>query len=135
MNNKKLGTRFEQVMCKALAEKGFWVHFISPDARGAQPFDIIAVRDDLAVAIDCKTCEDHIFRISRLEDNQVNAFDLWRARGNSLAYIAVFHKEKIYMINYTDLKRDKNIQLDKIEAWANGVSLFEKKRTRVMEMR
>ena len=38
MNNKKKGTAFEKEMCDLLAIKGYWVHFIAPDARGAQPF-------------------------------------------------------------------------------------------------
>ena len=55
MNNKRRGTEFERQMCDILAKKGYWVHFIVPDARGAQPFDIIACRDGRPVAIDCKT--------------------------------------------------------------------------------
>jgi Holliday junction resolvase len=88
------------------------VHFISPDRRGAQPFDIIAVKDDLAWAIDCKTCKDHIFRLSRLEDNQVNAFEKWLSCGNRLAYLAVLHDEKIYMVMYYDLKEEGQCDLD-----------------------
>lgn len=123
MNNKKLGTAFEKKMCELLSKQGYWVHFISPDARGSQPFDIIAVRDDIAVAIDCKTCEDHIFRIGRLEDNQINAFDLWERRGNSLAYIAILHEDKIYMMHYCDLKKYGKRLLEETSVWAEGIVL------------
>lgn len=117
MNNKKLGTEFERKMCEVLAEKGYWVHFISPDARGAQPFDIIAVRDNQAMAIDCKTCKDHIFRVGRLEDNQIMAFRKWSDCGNYEAYIAVLYNGKIYMIDYQELEHYEKIDLDKRVAW------------------
>lgn len=123
MNNKKLGTAFERMMCRHLSQDGWWVHFMSPDARGAQPFDIIAVRNDISIVIDCKTCKDHIFRISRLEDNQIAAFDLWKRRGNLYAYIAVLHDDKVFMIEYEELIENKKIDLDVMEAYINGVSL------------
>lgn len=30
MNNKRLGTEFEQKMCGLLADEGWWVYFIEP---------------------------------------------------------------------------------------------------------
>lgn len=115
MNNKKLGTNFERQLCGILAEDGYWVHFLSPDARGAQPFDVIAVKDGEAVAIDCKTCKDHIFRISRLEDNQVMAFEKWLACGNDGAFLAVLHENNVYFVDYTDLKARGKINLMEVE--------------------
>ena len=114
MNNKKLGTAFEQEMVKILSENGYWVHFISPDNRGAQPFDIVAVKNGIALAADCKTCEDHIFRISRLEENQKMAFEKWLACGNIEPLIFVEYKNGIKVIKYTDLKRDGKVDLDEI---------------------
>ena len=104
MNNKKLGTAFEKDVVEYLAQKGYWVHFIVPDARGAQPFDIIAVRNGVAVAIDCKTCVADIFNISRLEDNQITAFEKWIACGNTEPLIMIKHEGKIYSVNYSLLK-------------------------------
>ena len=114
MNNKKLGTAFEQEMVKILSDNGYWVHFISPDNRGAQPFDIIAVKNGIALVADCKTCEDHIFRISRLEENQKMAFEKWLACGNIEPLIFVEYKDGIKVIKYTDLKRDGKVDLDEI---------------------
>lgn len=113
MNNKKLGTEFEKAMVDLLAKQGYWVHFIFPDKRGAQPFDIIAVKDCMAVAIDCKTCKDHMFRLGRLEPNQIMAFEKWIACGNDAAYLAVLYKDEIYMISYERLKTEGSIDLDK----------------------
>ena len=112
MNNKKLGTEFERAMVKLLAEQGYWVHFLSPDNRGAQPFDIIAVKDCMAVAIDCKTCKDRYFRLGRLEENQIMAFEKWLSCGNINPYIAVEHNNSIIMIDYTELKKEGKIDLE-----------------------
>lgn len=104
VSNKKLGTAFEREVCRRLAEYGYWVHFIMPDARGAQPFDIIAVRGGVPYAIDCKTCVAQSFSINRLEDNQVMAFDHWIKCGNSDPLIVALHNEKLYCISYSELK-------------------------------
>jgi Holliday junction resolvase len=107
MNNKKRGSDFEKVVCRALANEGYWVHFITPDARGAQPFDIIAVKHGVAMAVECKTLSDkqNYFPMSRLEDNQIMAFEKWTKCGNALIFVAVEWRGKIYMIPYSDLKK------------------------------
>ena len=111
MNNKKLGNAFEEEVCKLLAQNGYWVHFIVPDARGAQPFDIIAVRDGVARAIDCKTCVAGSFNISRLEANQIMSFELWLKCGNEEPLVAVKHQERIFWIPYSKLKAVGSIKL------------------------
>lgn len=114
MNNKRLGTAFEKLVVRRLSEAGYWVHFIAPDNSGAQPFDIIAAKNSVAVVGDCKTCKDHIFRISRLEENQKMAFEKWLACGNIEPLIFVEYKDGIKVIKYTDLKRDGKVDLDEI---------------------
>lgn len=113
MNNKQLGTDFEKSMVDLLAKQGYWVHFLSPDNRGAQPFDIIAVKDCFAVAIDCKTSKDHIFRLGRLEENQIMAFEKWLKCGNTTPFLAVMYNDGIYMIPYERLKKEGSVDLDK----------------------
>ena len=113
MNNKEIGTEFEQEMCETLNRQGYWVHFIVPDSRGAQPFDIIAVRAGEALAIDCKTCVSETFNISRLEDNQIMAFEKWLKCGNSIPLVMVKHKGVVYPIRYTDLRKHRSINLKK----------------------
>jgi len=117
MNNKSIGTEFENEMCEIVAKEGYWVHFIVPDARGAQPFDLIAVKDGNALAIDCKTCVAKTFNISRLEDNQILAFDRWLACGNKMPFVAVKHSEFIYLIEYSKLKSQKSIKLKEVRPW------------------
>lgn len=112
MNNKKWGTQWEKEFCNLLAAQGFWVHFIQPDNRGAQPFDVIAVKAGEAYAYDCKTCADNWFSIDRLEDNQVMAFEKWLRCGNTNPNIAVLHNDKIYLISYAHLKSFGRIRLN-----------------------
>lgn len=112
MNNKRLGTEFEKEVCEALALCGYWAHFIVPDARGAQPFDIVAAKDGHALAIDCKTCVAKSFNITRLEDNQTMAFRLWRRCGNGEGLIFVKHKGKIYVIGFDRLIEEQTVPLN-----------------------
>ena len=114
-NNKRLGTAYEHKVCEALRMDGYWVHFLTPDNRGAQPFDIIAVKNGRAIAIDCKTSTGHIFRISRLEDNQKNAFELWRARGNGEGLILVEYERATYVIPYNLISEKGSIDLNNHE--------------------
>ena len=112
MNNKKLGTDFEVDMCELMARSGFWVHFIEPNRAGAQPFDIVAARGGRAYAIDAKTCAAGSFNISRLEDNQRMAFDLWLSCGNYMPFVAVKHDDVIYMIDYATLQEKRSVKLN-----------------------
>lgn len=114
MNNKRLGTAFEKIVVRRLSEACYWVHFIAPDNSGAQPFDIIAVKNGVAIVGDCKTCKDHIFRISRLEDNQIMAFEKWISCGNTEPLIFVEYKTEVKVIGYQDLKQDGKVDLDEI---------------------
>lgn len=111
MNNKRLGTAFEREFCELLAKKGYWVHFITPDNRGAQPFDVVAAKGGRAFAFDCKTCASDTFSIDRLEDNQMAAFERWMACGNMDPYIAIKHRDGIYLVFYSVLKHKHRIKV------------------------
>lgn len=110
-NNKVLGTAFERELCQILKDMGLWVHFIEPNKAGAQPFDIIAVANNVAIAIDCKTSARPTFPISRLEDNQKFAFNRWLECGNEYAVIAVKHNERIYFIDFEWLTEEEKLKL------------------------
>lgn len=104
MNNKKLGTEFEREFCERLAKMGYWVHFITPDVTGSQPFDVIAVGNGEAYAYDCKTSATKWFRISRLEDNQILAFEKWLDCGNHMPHVVVKYNGHVYAVPYLALK-------------------------------
>ena len=116
MNNKKLGASFEREFCELLASKGWWVHFITPAPNGGQPFDIIAVKGGSAMAFDCKTSATHIFPLTRLEENQIMAFERWLACGNEEPQVAVKYNDNIYLIPYRKLKQHGRVDLDKESA-------------------
>lgn len=112
MNNKRIGTSFERDMCDYLARKGFWVHFISPDGTGAQPFDIVAVKNGKAYAIDCKTNVSNRFSMQRIEDNQILSFARWKECGNTNPLLAINNKGKILWVDYKSLEILNSIPLD-----------------------
>lgn len=117
MNNKLIGNRFEKEMCEILKQHGWWVHFLSPNEKGQQPFDIIAVRDDVPIAIDCKTSAKRVITMRRLEEDQKTAFNLWLARGNTRAFIAVKYNGKVYMIPFTYLEHEGAVDLEQWVAY------------------
>lgn len=112
MNNKQLGTAFEREVCELLKQHGYWVHFMSPDARGAQPFDIIAVKNGKALAMDCKTSVSKYFPLSRLEDNQVYAFEKWIACGNVKPLVVIKYQNEILTVSYPYLRDKGRVNLE-----------------------
>lgn len=108
MNNKVLGNNFEKEMAQKLKDYGYWVHLITP-ARytGSQPADIIAVKDNKTVLIDCKTCGTHLFPIHRIEQNQRLAYKRFKECGNDNYFLAIKWNEKIYMVNLGEVDFNK----------------------------
>lgn len=113
VNNKRLGNQFEREFCARLASRGFWVHFIAPAPNGGQPFDIIAAKDGKAYAFDCKTSAKSKFPFERLEQNQIMAFERWKKSGNSEPQIAVKYGNSVYLINYSYLKEQGVVNLER----------------------
>lgn len=82
MSNKSNGTAFEREFARMLAGHDFWVHCIQDNANG-QPFDVIAARDGVTYVFDCKDCRQERFPLSRIEENQKTAMELWWGCGNT----------------------------------------------------
>ena len=99
MTNKKLGNGFEQELCEKLFEYGFWTHNLAMNKSG-QPADIIAVKNKQAYLIDAKVVSSvRGFALSRVEDNQALAMDLWNMRGNGQGWFAFkLQTDEIYMM-------------------------------------
>lgn len=103
MTNKKLGNGFEAELCDLLAEHGWWAHNMAQNQVG-QPADVIAVKDNIAVLIDCKVCSSNRFPLSRMECNQEGAMTLWEQRGNAYCYFAMkLTTGEIRMVHFDDL--------------------------------
>lgn len=104
MSNKKLGNDFENELCEILSDYGFWTHNLAMNKSG-QPADIIAVRNKIAYLIDAKVVStSRGFALSRVEDNQDLAMDLWNEKGNGQGWFALKVKEQIYMIPHYCIK-------------------------------
>ena len=105
MTNKKLGNDFEQELCEKLSEHGFWCHNMAMNKSG-QPADIIAVRNKQAYLIDAKVISSQRgFALSRVEENQDLAMDLWNERGNGQGWFAFkLPNNEIYMIPHFTIK-------------------------------
>lgn len=105
MSNKKLGNSFEQELCEKLAEYGFWTHNLAMNKSG-QPADVIAVKNKIAYLIDAKVVStSRGFALSRVEENQDLAMDLWNERGNGQGWFAFkLPTNEIYMIPHLVIK-------------------------------
>ena len=112
MSNKKLGNQFETELCEILSMYGFWCHNMAQNAAG-QPADVIAVRNGQAYLIDCKVCStDRGFALSRVEENQEMAMELWHECGNHQGWFAIqLPKGNIFMVPHIVIK-----------AWRDGHS-------------
>lgn len=76
MNQKKIGNKFEEEFTDILSRYGFWAHIVAPNPKdGSQPFDVIASKNGQFYAFDCKTCNSNQFPLSRVESNQILAFN------------------------------------------------------------
>ena len=105
MSNKSQGTQFERELADILSQNGFWVHRFQDNQNG-QPCDLIACRGGYTCLIDCKACKDGSFRLSRMEENQRNAMELFLETGNRAALFAIrFGDGQIFMAEYRWLKK------------------------------
>lgn len=89
-NNQHRGKDLEKRFMEFLSRNGFWVHFMHPAPDGSQPFDIIACKDGIVYAFDCKTLDGkERFPVDRAEDNQRMAFNLMNRKRNYLTYFVI----------------------------------------------
>ena len=96
-SNRAVGNAFESELCKLLFDNGFWVHRLTQDNAG-QPADVIAVRNKIAYLIDCKDCSAKGFDLRRVEENQINAMQLWNECGTGQGWFALKVEGEIYML-------------------------------------
>lgn len=114
MNNKRLGNSFEKEYAEMLREKGYWVTFLVPKQHvGSQPCDLIAIKEDRAMLVDCKTCSGRLFPIGRIEENQRQAFKRYGECGNTNYVLAIKWRDEVYEVNLRDVDfTKKSIDLE-----------------------
>ena len=116
--NRKVGNAFERELCETLARNGFWAHNMAQNSAG-QPFDVIAARNGKAYPIDCKVCENDVFVLSRIEENQHSSMTLWDRTGNGVGWFALkFSDDSVYMVTEWVLsilaRNHKSLDIDDI---------------------
>ena len=113
-NNKIIGNSFEKEYAEKLRKKGYWVTFLTPKQNvGSQPCDLIAIKNDKPILIDCKTCDTHLFPIHRIEENQRQAFKRYIKCENTKFILAIKYNNEIYEINMKDIDfKQKSIDLE-----------------------
>lgn len=102
-SNKKLGNDFETALCEALSQHGYWAHNLAQNQAG-QPADVIAVKNGHAYLIDCKVCNSNGFPLSRVEENQDLAMQLWKSCGNGEGWFALKLGDEVIMIPHVSIK-------------------------------
>lgn len=102
------GQEFERYFCEWAKRQGWWALNIPRTQSGQQPFDIIAIKDNSVIAVDCKVISGNsgVFPLARIEDNQWLAF--WSIRKRSaqaLVGVIVWHEpsRRMYFISYEEL--------------------------------
>lgn len=113
MNNKRSGNSFEKDFCLLAAKNGFWAHKMQ-DNKNGQPADVIMSKSNEPVLVDCKVCENNIFPLSRMEENQINAMTLWNLKGNKHSYFALLIDKKVRMISFTKLMELKQLGIKQL---------------------
>ena len=119
------GREFEDFCVKRLHEAGYWVHRIHPDESGQQPFDLIAIRGSHVCAYDAKVLsEGKRFPLSRIEDNQFNAFRLVEKKcaGADIGLLVLGEDKKIRHLDISRIKtalclKKKSVELAELPEW------------------
>lgn len=116
MNNKSAGTKFEKEFAGILAKHWFWVHLFQ-DNKNGQPCDVMAAKNGKTYLFDCKNCEEGIFRLDRIEENQYNAMKLFEMTGNGKGFFAIqFPETGIFLMRYDKLHEMQEAGFKRINA-------------------
>lgn len=102
--NRKNGARFEREFSAKMYSYGWWVHCFTQSNAG-QPCDVIAVKGNTPVLIDCKVVSNHrgVFELSRIEENQRMGMTLWHRCGNKHTWFAILYNAQIFMFTLKEL--------------------------------
>lgn len=112
-NNKKIGNTKEKVVANELSRLGYWCHIFAQTKQG-QPFDLIAIKNNIVIMGDVKSCLKGRFDFSRIEPNQYTAMELALQKGNTNIYFFLVDEENnIKVIKYQTIKEFSKKSLTK----------------------
>lgn len=81
--------QFQTWVCEELSKRGFWAYETINKPSG-QPADVIAVKSNIGHIIECKVTRSNRFPLSRVEDNQITAIEMFEMCGNSESWFAFY---------------------------------------------
>ena len=104
------GKKFETKLCEYLSKKGWYVVYMEKGVTGSQPCDIVAIRNNLPLMIECKnlTAKNGLFPISRIEQNQLLSYKKFKSCHNSNFILAINWNNEVYLVDFDWLKFYQN---------------------------
>ena len=92
-SNESEGALWEKEVIEHYRSDGWMAIFFPKSPDGGQPCDIIALKDEEALLIECKVCTTDNLYLGRIEDNQLATMRLAEKTGN-IGRIYVKHISK-----------------------------------------
>ena len=122
MSSKQAGDDFEKTIIHQLHERGWWT-YLTPSTVSGQPFDVIAIRRCLGVAMEIKHVAGHRFDLSRIEPNQRMALQDFMNRGNH-AFFVLGNSEETYVAGAESILsiQEKSVDIRKYTRWTAWIS-------------
>ena len=104
------GKNFEKNLCEYLSKKGWYVVYMEKGITGSQPCDIIAIRNNLLLMIECKNlvAKNGVFNLSRIEQNQLLSYKKFKSCHNSNFILAINWNGGVYLVDFDWLKFYQN---------------------------
>ena len=116
MNN--LGKKFEEDLCWFFSKQNYFVEYHEKSISGSQSNDITIIKNNKATFIECKNLENKngLFPISRIESNQIHAYEKCKKCGNNNFILAILWNNNVYFIDFGLLNYyNKSIDLKKFK--------------------
>lgn len=113
MSNKSVGNKFEQEWCEILRDHGFWSKAY-PTGQG-QPADVEGVKDNEHFLFECKDCTSGNFNLSRVESNQILAYQYYAMCGNGNYYFVININDTICIVHGSIIMAAINSGIKKIK--------------------
>lgn len=126
LKQNKIGSICEKLLCEFLRKEGFWCHRIVKSDSG-QPFDVIALKNNIGYCIDVKHCSTSNFPFERVEPNQWSSMQYALNKGNSNVGFALYSEEnkEWYWLPFTTLNIYKNKDERSIDCYRELLTLKE----------
>lgn len=117
MSVNRIGRNAEKYAADVLSRRGYYVVMIPSTALG-QPFDLIAIKNDVPYCLDVKHIKGDTFYFSRVEPNQKTSFEMALSCGvRNVGFLFVFDENdpNFYFLKYEDQKHMEKLGLKRVK--------------------